>query len=455
LLDLLNQITGAPAGSPHALDTGLAWERYPVSPDGASLIVWGMRRSGDAKVEEWWTVPAAGGQAIRVGARDTVRPLRIRYFPAVLDWYASADGPQVLFAPDAGDYSNLWRMGVRPGGEPPTLPVRVTNGPGRQVRASFARTKDGLSRLAFSDETLNYDVWRLAVNPTSGLAGGNLERVTDRLTPEMNPSISGDGRQIYYITARLGTYSLVGRDMETNRERTIYSAPRLLYNARVAPQGRKVYFSNGSADLLAIPSGGGAVEQLCPRCGSVTGVSHDGGRVTYQPVENEDLLVFDVASRKTIKLADRGASELIDLGQTSPDGKWMAFETTNNATQESAIYVIPIAGQLPVPRDQWIRVTDVAELGRDPVWAPQGPFLYFTSERDGFRCLWARRLDPASRRPQGTAIAVQHFHAARLGLRRRASSGNIISLSAGGSHLVFALTEMKGSIWLEDAKSAR
>src|SRR5204862_5919057 len=113
------------------------------------------------------------------------------------------------------------------------------------------RTKEGLARLAYADETVNYDVWRLTVHAGTGLSDGQLERVTDRLTPEMNPSISGDGKQAYYITVRLGTWSLVRKDLETNRERILYSAPQLLYNSRVAANGSKVFFSGTKADLFA------------------------------------------------------------------------------------------------------------------------------------------------------------------------------------------------------------
>ena len=36
-----------------------------------------------------------------------------------------------------------------------------------------------------------------------------------------------------------------------------------------------------------------------------------------------------------------------------------------------------------------------------PIWSPDGNLLYFLSERDGFRCIWGQKLDPASKRPLG------------------------------------------------------
>ena len=444
-------------GGPRALDTGLAWAQYPVwSPDGNALLVYGMRAGAtDTTGLDWWIVPAAGGKAKAAEIRSSVLPLRVRLFPTVLDWYPSDDGPQVLFAPDGGDNSNLWRMRLDANGKHGT-PVRLTNGPGRHVRASSIKSKDGSMRLAYADETLNYDVWQLPVFQTTGLAAGEMQRLTDRLTPDMSPSISGDGKQAYYITVRLGTWSVIRRDLQTNRERTLYSATTNLYSSRVAPFGSKLFFSGLGADLLALPTEGGVIEKLCARCGSVTGVSRTGDRLLFQPRTDEHLMMFDVPSGKTMKLADRGDPHtLLDGGQMSPDGKWAAFHATNNETQASTIYVIPITGQLPVARQQWIAITDGSDSSRDAVWVPSSSTLYFTSERDGFRCLWARRLSAITGEPQGDAFAVRHFHTSRLGLRNRASSGNIIGLSAGDNRLIFALTEITGNIWLEDDKRAR
>jgi hypothetical protein len=45
-----------------------------------------------------------------------------------------------------------------------------------------------------------------------------------------------------------------------------------------------------------------------------------------------------------------------------------------------------------------------------PRWSPDGALLYFLSERDGFRCLWAQRLEPTAKTPFGPAVPVHHFH---------------------------------------------
>ncbi len=44
------------------------------------------------------------------------------------------------------------------------------------------------------------------------------------------------------------------------------------------------------------------------------------------------------------------------------------------------------------------------------MWSRDGRTLYFNSDRDGSTCLWAFRLDAATKKPLGEAFAVKHFH---------------------------------------------
>ena len=95
-------------------------------------------------------------------------------------------------------------------------------------------------------------------------------------------------------------------------------------------------------------------------------------------------------------------------------------------------------------------MTDGATLERDPAWSPDGRFLYFISERDGFRCVWARSLNPLTKQPAGDAFAVRHFHSARFSLRHVGSQGFLTGLSVGDGALLFSMGELKGNVWLEE-----
>ena len=114
------------------------------------------------------------------------------------------------------------------------------------------------------------------------------------------------------------------------------------------------------------------------------------------------------------------------------------------------VFVVPVDGALPVPRERWIAVTDGSSEEMEPAWSPNGELLYFLSDRDGFRCIWARRLHGAGKQPAGDAFAVRHFHRARRSLRRLTGTTGLIGLSVAPGRMVFSFGELTGNIWLEE-----
>jgi hypothetical protein len=75
--------------------------------------------------------------------------------------------------------------------------------------------------------------------------------------------------------------------------------------------------------------------------------------------------------------------------------------------------------------------------------------LYFLSDRDGFRCIWAQRLNPRTRHPEGPGFAVQHLHAARRTLSINLEVASI-GLSLTSDKLFFSAPEHTGNVWIAD-----
>jgi Tol biopolymer transport system component len=113
------------------------------------------------------------------------------------------------------------------------------------------------------------------------------------------------------------------------------------------------------------------------------------------------------------------------------------------------VFVVPVAETVQTPSESaWIDITDGTAEDREAYWSPDGALLYFLSGRDGFRCIWARRLHAATKQPEGDLFAVQHFHHARLSLSGAGVQPSAVGLSVAGDRLVFALGELTGNIWL-------
>jgi eukaryotic-like serine/threonine-protein kinase len=101
----------------------------------------------------------------------------------------------------------------------------------------------------------------------------------------------------------------------------------------------------------------------------------------------------------------------------------------------------------PPPETEWVPVLDIPENSAERAcgWSPDGRLLYLLLERDGFRDLYAQRVDPVRGTPAGEPFIVQHLHDPR---RRWGSTpyGTAIVSNA----FVFNQVESTGSIWLLD-----
>ncbi len=448
-------IVNSGGGVPRAIHPEMATATNPVwSPGSDRLLVLGRKDAkAPARTElDWWILPIEGGTVQRTGAfarldaQQLMHPQFPQVFPTALDWREQR-GDRILFNALLGEAANLWEIPLAGTGEL----RRLTLGPGLHRHAGWS---GDARRMIFAAEELRFDIWLQPLDPATGAARGPINRLTDEVTEELTPSITWDASKIAYVSKGPDSWTLRIRERATGTERTVLSSPTWVYTARMSGDGARILYTSASYDLFSIPTAGGTAEKLCDRCGTAMGASSDGREVLYEPPENEDVLMYDSGRRATVKLAARASGDLIlSSARFSPDGKWVAFHALRNATNSAQIWIAPTGPGLPTPQAEWIAVTDGAKLERDPAWSADGRFLYYVSERDGFRCIWARPLNPATKQPSGEAFAVRHFHSARFSLRHVGSQGFLTGLSAGEGALVFSMGELKGNVWLEESGS--
>jgi hypothetical protein len=77
--------------------------------------------------------------------------------------------------------------------------------------------------------------------------------------------------------------------------------------------------------------------------------------------------------------------------------------------------------------------------------------LYYLSELDGFQCIWAQRLDPATKRPVGQPLEISHWHSARRSLMN-VQVPLFQELSVTADKLFFNVGETTGNIWMAEWK---
>jgi Tol biopolymer transport system component len=128
----------------------------------------------------------------------------------------------------------------------------------------------------------------------------------------------------------------------------------------------------------------------------------------------------------------------------SPDRRWVTF-TTEARDDQSQVRIAAVRDSGPAAESDWITIGD-GHWNDKPRWSPDGSLLYFVSDRDGYLCIWAQELDPATKRAKGEPRAVYHAHGSRRSLAN-ISSVSMLEISVARDRLVFNMTELAGSVW--------
>jgi hypothetical protein len=134
--------------------------------------------------------------------------------------------------------------------------------------------------------------------------------------------------------------------------------------------------------------------------------------------------------------------------RVSPDGRWIAFHL-DRGWDGKQLFVAPFRDAAQINEADWIPVTEPGDVNQEVWWSPNGRYLYFLADRDGWRCVWAQKLDSRTGKPIGPAVAVSHFHQARLTpLSFVWRSPSYVGLSVARGHLVLSLAEIASNTWI-------
>ena len=130
------------------------------------------------------------------------------------------------------------------------------------------------------------------------------------------------------------------------------------------------------------------------------------------------------------------------------DDKWVGFVMEIGADQQHyRIYVTPAENFVPAGPDRWIQLTSGEYHDDKEQFSPDGNTMYFTSNRDGFTCMWALRLDPKTERPQGAPFAIQHFHGSQR-IYAGISESNHMEVNVAKDKIVTNLDDIRSDIWM-------
>jgi len=271
-------------------------------------------------------------------------------------------------------------------------------------------------------------------------------RLTDNASTEHWPSISADGKKLLFSSTRSGKFAFWLKNLESGTEMALTPGGNLALYGEIGKDGNKFSYytqdeGQGVAHRMDLSSG--ETEMLCGNC-LYEGHTSDESKILYVTAEPSRIMLRDVASGADAELLKHSKFDLFQP-QLSSDNRWMVFYA-RIGVERSRIFLVPFRGGLTTPEADWVPVTAGDAHETAPAWAPGGNILYFGSNRDGFNCIWARRLDPETKRPIEPAFGLAHFHTAarrlgNVGVTRR-------GMSVGRDKIVFTVEERTGNIWL-------
>ncbi len=461
-------ISGGPPRQFHPEFSSAAWPVW--SPDGKHILFLGLREPAPIPQEfvDWWVASLDSGPPVATGALPALHRQGFTGAPPIAaEWLA--DGSRILFSGVLGDSTNLWQVSIDPATWQITGPAqRLTSGAGLELHPSAVagiapgnrtspRKGSPITRVAFASLTASVNIWALPLDANQAKVTGELQQLTRGASGDFIPAVSADGASIAFVSNRSGSHGVWWKDLKTAKEIALASAPVsssfgppaisasgswVAYTVREGPR-RPIYVVSTAGNS---PSG---IQKLCDDCGIPIQWSADEKRILYivtVPEVMHKLFWLDLAQHSQTEVAVFRTPSLLVF--PSPDLRWLAlYDHTGAGQTKLSVSPVSAAGRSSDP----IPLTDGQTFNGWPAWSPNGNLIYFPSDRDGFRCLWAVRLNPITRQPVDGPFAVAHFHEARRSAMDVSRSELRISLARDKA--VFPLSERTGNIWMAEIES--
>jgi serine/threonine protein kinase len=428
-------VVPAAGGAPRRIAAEFADARYPAwAPEGHFILFRGAPTGypSVAADGDWYVANTDTGRLTRTYAFEQLAKLNLEPHDAPLYW----DHGRVVFSARSKSATNIWamRFGFR-AFQLNRQPERLTSAATLEV-APWALPG---GRVAYASWKAAVRIWRVPIH------GGLPEKITQDDSLDSRPTVSADGRWLLFGRRMAAVRSTYVMEMPSGTSRMLEPASRT--SAAISPNGRLAAFTEYTAKgprILLKDIGTDREETFCEDCGEVISWLPDNSAVLYlrrSKREGRQIRMLDLTSRKTNAVL-RGAG--FDQAAVSPDGRWIAFNVRQDGVT-SSLYIAPFARGQEAAFDRRISLTPGIVWDDKPQWSPDGSEIFFSSNRDGFMCLWRQKLDKGV--PAGRPESVLHMHSAIFS-PLQLSNVPSYNLSASSGFIYFNAASITGNLWV-------
>jgi tricorn protease len=411
------QLTFYPARGPLAPRWGWDNQVYGWSKDGKRVFFRSLRDS--------WSLPIARLYSVSVDGGPT-EPLPM---PEAGSGDYSPDGAQMVYSPQSRDFRSEKRYG---GGQANKLYIfdlktydtkLITDGP----RPTRDPIWIGDTIYFNSDRDGHFNVYSYAVS------SGKTTQITYSKQWDVRwPSSDHQGRIVYEMNGELqvldaksgkstaisisvpddglarrpsrisAANNIESYDLSPKGERALFSARGDIFTAPIekgptrnlthssgahdkwpawSPDGSQIAFisdKSGEEELYLVPQDGSKPAQQITNGGSAMRYqpewSADGKRIAFGDKDGK-VWVVTLADKRMVEIVDAPRGQIRDY-VWSPSGNFLAFSMAANGNGFASVYVWSAA------EGKVHRVTDEMFNAVNPVWDPQGNYLYFISDHE-------------------------------------------------------------------------
>jgi Tol biopolymer transport system component/DNA-binding winged helix-turn-helix (wHTH) protein len=428
-------------GLPRAIQPQFAAAGYPVwAPDSHHILFLGNRDPNlyHEGAVDWWIASIDGGNVLRTGASSEFQKIGLASVSQAPELW-TADGTAVLMSATQADTRNIWRVPIstidwKVAGEP----QRLTFGTGTDSQPAVAGEK-----LAYTSVTAMLEIWSLPIDANRARPLGAPQRLTGDADGHGYPAVSTDGTRIAFSLQRGSNRQVWLNDLATGRSTLVSRTGFPAFNPNFSPDGLELIYrtyEDRSAVGYLVSLSSDDSQPLCEDC-SDYGWSADKKRLALVGTSPAGISILDLATRRRTIMLEH-PDYLLWNARFSPDDHWISFNATQGGN--SKVFIAPVPSSGVVKFENWIAVPG-AGWDDKPRWSPDGNTIYFLSDRDGFRCIWAQRLDQR-KHPIGDSTPILHVHQSS---RSMSSVGpGDLSISVARDKIVFNMSQREGNLWL-------
>jgi Tol biopolymer transport system component/tRNA A-37 threonylcarbamoyl transferase component Bud32 len=279
--------------------------------------------------------------------------------------------------------------------------------------------------------------------PAQAPVRATFTQLTDFEGSESFPSISPDGSFFLYSRASGGKSHIYlqrtggGNAIDLSRD-----SPASDTQPAFSPDGQQVAFRSerDGGGIFVMGATGESVRRLT-NFGYNPAWSPDGRDVIFASEQMTDPALHDADSQLWRVSVAAGARRLVARGDArqpswSPHGQRIAYVGLPAGKGRRVLWTIPADRGSPVAGSEAVPVVDDQYLNWCPVWAPDGKYLYFASDRSGAMNLWRVAIDEATGRGLGDPEP----------LSTPAPWSGMLSISADGRRIAYATRDNRSDL---------